>query len=188
MDPRLAAAITAMFADPARPWTLPDLADLCGMSRATFMRQFQDKLGRSALDLLTDLRMSMASLGEVFFSCKGRSRPSTLTEWAGLSAAPPLRPKGHQKCFGQPAPRLLRASESLQVPFRIATGSKLERATPTMTSKAWACLRTSIFARRDAPRPILPRIWWHLGAALLFRLRSWQSNQQERSDASGKTY
>ena len=30
------------------------------------MRQFQDKLGRSALDLLTDLRMSMASLGEVF--------------------------------------------------------------------------------------------------------------------------
>ena len=30
------------------------------------MRQFQDKLGRSALDLLTDLRMSMASLGEGF--------------------------------------------------------------------------------------------------------------------------
>jgi AraC family transcriptional regulator, activator of mtrCDE len=31
------------------------------MSRATFMRQFQDKLGRSALDLLTDLRMSLAA-------------------------------------------------------------------------------------------------------------------------------
>jgi AraC family transcriptional regulator, activator of mtrCDE len=59
--PRLAPAIAAMFADPARPWKLPDLADLCGMSRATFMRQFQDKLGRSALDLLIDLRMSMAA-------------------------------------------------------------------------------------------------------------------------------
>jgi AraC family transcriptional activator of mtrCDE len=59
--PRLAPAIAAMFADPARPWKLPDLADLCGMSRATFMRQFQDKLGRSALDLLTDLRMSLAA-------------------------------------------------------------------------------------------------------------------------------
>ena len=58
-NPRLAPAISAMFADPARPWKLPDLADLCGMSRATFMRQFQDKLGRSALDLLTDLRMSL---------------------------------------------------------------------------------------------------------------------------------
>ncbi len=59
--PRLAPAIAAMFADPARPWKLPDLADLCGMSRATFMRQFQDKLGRSALDFLTDLRMSLAA-------------------------------------------------------------------------------------------------------------------------------
>ena len=59
--PRLAPAISAMFADPAHPWTLPDLADLCSMSRATFMRQFQDKLGRSAIDLLTDIRMSLAA-------------------------------------------------------------------------------------------------------------------------------
>jgi len=59
--PRLSPAIAAMFADPTRSWKLPDLADLCGMSRATFMRHFQDRLGRSALDLLTDLRMSMAA-------------------------------------------------------------------------------------------------------------------------------
>ncbi|UXN58130.1 AraC family transcriptional regulator [Phyllobacterium zundukense] len=59
--PRLAPAIAAMFADPARSWKLPDLADLCSMSRATFMRHFQDRLGCSALDLLTDLRMSLAA-------------------------------------------------------------------------------------------------------------------------------
>jgi AraC family transcriptional activator of mtrCDE len=59
--PRLAPAISAMFADPARPWNLPDLADLCRMSRATFMRHFQDKLGRSAVELLTDIRMSLAA-------------------------------------------------------------------------------------------------------------------------------
>ncbi|MDL2406989.1 AraC family transcriptional regulator [Rhizobium calliandrae] len=59
--PRLAPAIAAMLADPARPWKLPDLADLCGMSRATFMRHFQDRLGCSALDLLTDLRISLAA-------------------------------------------------------------------------------------------------------------------------------
>ncbi|MFS8116199.1 cupin domain-containing protein [Rhizobium jaguaris] len=59
--PRLAPAIAAMFADPVHPWKLPHLADLCGMSRATFMRHFQDRLGRSALDLLTDLRMSLAA-------------------------------------------------------------------------------------------------------------------------------
>jgi AraC family transcriptional regulator, activator of mtrCDE len=59
--PRLAPAISAMFSDPARSWSLPDLAGLCSMSRATFMRHFQDTLGRSALDLLTDLRMSRAA-------------------------------------------------------------------------------------------------------------------------------
>jgi len=59
--PRLAPAISAMFADPARSWSLPELADLCSMSRATFMRHFQDKLGRSATELLTDIRMTLAA-------------------------------------------------------------------------------------------------------------------------------
>jgi AraC family transcriptional activator of mtrCDE len=59
--PRLATAISAMFADPARPWKLADLAGLCGMSRATFMRHFQDKLGRSAADFLSQIRMSIAA-------------------------------------------------------------------------------------------------------------------------------
>jgi AraC family transcriptional activator of mtrCDE len=59
--PRMAPAISAMFADPGRAWNLPELADLCSMSRATFMRHFQDKLGRSAIELLTDIRMSLAA-------------------------------------------------------------------------------------------------------------------------------
>jgi AraC family transcriptional activator of mtrCDE len=59
--PRLAPAISAMLADPARPWNLNELADVCSMSRATFMRRFQDALGRSAADLLTDIRMSLAA-------------------------------------------------------------------------------------------------------------------------------
>jgi AraC family transcriptional activator of mtrCDE len=59
--PTLAPAISAMVTDPARPWSLPDLADLCGMSRATFVRHFQGKLGHSAADLLTDIRMSLAA-------------------------------------------------------------------------------------------------------------------------------
>lgn len=58
---RLGPAISAMFTDPAHPWTLPELASLCGMSRATFARHFQDRLGRSAVDLLTDIRMSLAA-------------------------------------------------------------------------------------------------------------------------------
>ena len=59
--PRLAPALTAIFNDPARPWTLPELAELCNMSRATLVRHFQDKVGRSANDLLTDIRMTLAA-------------------------------------------------------------------------------------------------------------------------------
>lgn len=59
--PRLAPALTAIFNRPERSWTLPELADLCGMSRATFIRQFQQSLGRSAADLLTDVRMTVAA-------------------------------------------------------------------------------------------------------------------------------
>jgi AraC family transcriptional regulator, activator of mtrCDE len=59
--PRLAPAVAALFNEPARVWSLPDLARLCNMSRATLARQFQEKLGRSASDLLTDIRMTLAA-------------------------------------------------------------------------------------------------------------------------------
>jgi AraC family transcriptional regulator, activator of mtrCDE len=59
--PRLAPAVAALFNEPARAWSLPDLARLCNMSRATLARQFQEKLGRSAADLLADIRMTLAA-------------------------------------------------------------------------------------------------------------------------------
>jgi AraC family transcriptional activator of mtrCDE len=59
--PRLAPAVAALFNQPARAWSLPDLARLCNMSRATLARQFQEKLGRSASDLLSDIRMTLAA-------------------------------------------------------------------------------------------------------------------------------
>ncbi|MFP3569034.1 AraC family transcriptional regulator [Paraburkholderia sp. SIMBA_030] len=71
-NPRLAPALMAMFNEPAHPWTLPELAQLCNMSRATLVRQFQDKMGRSANDLLTDIRMTLAA--------DELKKPSTSTE------------------------------------------------------------------------------------------------------------
>jgi len=58
--PRLQAAVSAMFESPARPWTLDQFATLCNMSRATFVRQFQDAIGRSATEVLTEVRMTIA--------------------------------------------------------------------------------------------------------------------------------
>ena len=60
-NPRLVPALTALFNEPARTWTLPELAQRCNMSRATFIRHFQERLGRSASDLLTDIRMTVAA-------------------------------------------------------------------------------------------------------------------------------
>jgi AraC family transcriptional activator of mtrCDE len=59
--PRLAPVVGALFNAPARPWSLPELAHLANMSRATLARQFREKLGRSASDLLTDIRMTLAA-------------------------------------------------------------------------------------------------------------------------------
>ena len=59
--PRLAPALNALFQEPGRPWSLPELARLCHMSRATLVRHFQERLGRSASELLTDIRMTLAA-------------------------------------------------------------------------------------------------------------------------------
>ncbi|WP_042301360.1 cupin domain-containing protein [Paraburkholderia kururiensis] len=58
--PRLQPAIAAMFDEPAQPWTLPALAARCHMSRATFVRHFEEALGRSPADVLTEIRMALA--------------------------------------------------------------------------------------------------------------------------------
>src|SRR6516162_8906089 len=52
--PRLAPAVAALFNEPARTWSLPELAQLCNMSRATLARQFQEITGRSS-ELLLEL-------------------------------------------------------------------------------------------------------------------------------------
>ena len=60
-DDRLVPAVSAMLADLARPWRLSELANVCGMRHDLFARRFRAALGRSAIELLTDLRMSMAA-------------------------------------------------------------------------------------------------------------------------------
>ena len=60
-NPRIAPALNAMLNDPAHPWTLPELAALCHMSRATFVRQFEKGVGKTAGDFLTDVRMTAAA-------------------------------------------------------------------------------------------------------------------------------
>jgi AraC family transcriptional activator of mtrCDE len=58
---RLQPAFDAMFEQPGEPWSQPQLAEKCLMSRATFARHFSDATGRSATDFLLEVRMAVAS-------------------------------------------------------------------------------------------------------------------------------
>ncbi len=59
-DSRLKHAVTAMHERPSHPWTLDELADVSGMSRARFAVNFKQAVGITPLDYLTDWRMSVA--------------------------------------------------------------------------------------------------------------------------------
>jgi AraC-like DNA-binding protein len=59
-DPRLRFALQAIHEDASHPWTVPDLAAISGLSRATFARAFRDTLGQAPLQYLTDWRMTLA--------------------------------------------------------------------------------------------------------------------------------
>ena len=60
-DPRMARAIGAMHADPARRWALATLAGIAGMSRTVFAVRFHEVVGQTPHDYLTGWRMRLAA-------------------------------------------------------------------------------------------------------------------------------
>jgi AraC-like DNA-binding protein len=59
-DPRLNAALQAIHEDAGHPWSVPELAEISGLSRAAFARTFRDALGQTPMQYLTDWRMTLA--------------------------------------------------------------------------------------------------------------------------------
>lgn len=59
-DPGLGAALQAVHADPARPWTVADLAAVAHQSRSGFARRFTEVVGAPPLEYLTDWRLALA--------------------------------------------------------------------------------------------------------------------------------
>lgn len=60
-DPRMATAIGAMHREPARDWTLAELAVAAGMSRSIFAQRFREKVGEAPIAYLTRWRMMLAA-------------------------------------------------------------------------------------------------------------------------------
>ncbi|WP_433359987.1 AraC family transcriptional regulator [Actinoplanes sp. CA-142083] len=59
-DPHLAAALGALHADPARPWTLRSLAATAGLSRTSFAARFAAAVGEPPMRYLQSLRLHHA--------------------------------------------------------------------------------------------------------------------------------
>jgi AraC-like DNA-binding protein len=60
-DPATAAALNRMHADPARRWTVAELAAIAGLSRSAFARRFAMLTGRPPLAYLGWWRMTLAA-------------------------------------------------------------------------------------------------------------------------------
>jgi AraC-like DNA-binding protein len=60
-DKQMGAAMNAMHDNPARRWTLQDLAKCAGMSRSTFALKFKEAVGTSPMEYLAQWRMTLAS-------------------------------------------------------------------------------------------------------------------------------
>ncbi|MBD0417288.1 AraC family transcriptional regulator [Tianweitania sp. Rool2] len=60
-DPRIARALHAIHADPARSWTVEALARLAGQSRSAFAAEFRRRLDQAPMDYLTSWRMRLAA-------------------------------------------------------------------------------------------------------------------------------
>ncbi|WP_433163238.1 AraC family transcriptional regulator [Kribbella sp. CA-247076] len=60
-DPAVGAALALIHAEPARRWTVEELARAAAMSRAAFSRRFRDLVGEPPMSYLTCWRLCLAS-------------------------------------------------------------------------------------------------------------------------------
>lgn len=60
-DPQVAMAVSLMHEDPARPWTVQELARHAGVSRATLSRRFRHLVGEPPMAYLTRWRLELAA-------------------------------------------------------------------------------------------------------------------------------
>ncbi|WP_236872185.1 helix-turn-helix transcriptional regulator [Burkholderia stabilis] len=60
-DRRISAAIGAIHSEPARHWTLEELARIAGLSRTVFAQRFKHLVGATTIHYLTRWRMLIAA-------------------------------------------------------------------------------------------------------------------------------
>jgi AraC-like DNA-binding protein len=84
-DPAIGTALDHMHTDPARPWTVAELAAIAGLSRAAFAARFTRLVGRPPMAYLAGWRMTLAA--------------DLLREDAGTTVAAAAQAVGYQDAF-----------------------------------------------------------------------------------------
>lgn len=59
-DPHVGRALTVLHAEPARPWTVEELADRAAISRSAFAKRFVELVGEAPMQYLAEWRMHLA--------------------------------------------------------------------------------------------------------------------------------
>jgi AraC family transcriptional regulator, activator of mtrCDE len=95
--PQTAKALLGMLKDPARSWTLDDLADQGHTSRATLVRQFQAAVNMAPAAFLTELRLTLAR-GRIRSS---RTSLAVIAEDVGYQSETAFS-RAYQRQFGHP--------------------------------------------------------------------------------------
>lgn len=101
-DRQMREAITALHAEPARRWTVQDLARRAGMSRSSFALRFKQTVGDTPMDYLARWRMMLAadrlemsreSVSSVALSLGYESESAFSTAFKRVMGRSPRRPR-----------------------------------------------------------------------------------------------
>ena len=112
-DPQLSAALAAVHADPAFPWTVQELAARAGMSRSGFAERFRERTGETPIAYLTRWRMMLAgekliqgrdTLARISMSLGYESEHAFNTAFKRIVGMPPRRYASFVRSNGSGAP------------------------------------------------------------------------------------
>lgn len=99
-DPQISSAIVAIHAEPARRWTLEELARVAGVSRTVFAQRFKTLVGSTAMDYIARWRMLVAanylregaqSISAIAFSLGYESESAFSTAFKRIMACSPTQ-------------------------------------------------------------------------------------------------
>lgn len=110
IDPRMARVLEAMHAEPGRQWTVAMLAELAHQSRTAFAQHFNEVLGVSPYQYLTEWRMAEA----LRLLADPKSSAATIAEKLGYQTEAAFR-RAFKKIHGYGPGRARRAARSAQI-------------------------------------------------------------------------